>query len=126
MHIIVLDRKSLSNTSRSTAALVFCERYIMKPTTFKGDHPSYRRANVSSPRAPASIPWGIQVSIRWKCLSVPDWIRCFDVVSSGTLLSGCWCDSYFVFASHVVECVRPPIFSLSVNPFTCYLGWRGN
>ena len=55
MRIIVLGRKSLSNTSRSTAALVFCKRYILKQTTFKGNHPTYRRANVSSPRAPASI-----------------------------------------------------------------------
>jgi hypothetical protein len=49
-----------------------------------------------------------------------------SAVFNTTPLSGCWCDSYFVFASHVVECVRPPIFSLSVNPFTCYFGWRGN
>jgi len=55
MRIIVLGRKSLSNTSRSMAALVFCKCYILKQTTFKGDHPTYRRANVSSPRAPASI-----------------------------------------------------------------------
>ena len=55
MRIIVLGRKSLSNTSRSTAALVFCKRYILKQTTFKGNHPTYRRADVSRPHAPASI-----------------------------------------------------------------------